>query len=512
VSWNHVRVRFFVNGPRPSSRPSVHLRRDNWDDFGFKTMYWVSLWLSTGQEVELGAVKVLRRGMGHAGGRVDLSGSFDSLSSEYCSLGQAPSYYEALQGADTYEPGIALDYLHAIRDVSLSTPVLHEFEQEPGFDTSLLRDASARQALEIGQAIWTGAARSTTRGRLSFEYTLPGVAKPFNFHFGRSTKIPTRIFGVTGYNGVGKTRLLSSLGMITAADDSKRASPDLLAKHGGFEGNPPDISTVVCISYSAFDDFEVPELSDGVTSDARLGRAYFYCGLRRSNRDTGSIGKSELKSIDEMLEEFVVALEKVRAKLRRDELDRIFAPLLREPSFSMGGTLPPLDASTSEWASVVRGLSTGHKIVLNILVQLCSILEQRSLVLFDEPEMHLHPPLIAALLKAIQVALETYDSFAIVATHSPVVAQEIPGQNVVIVRRAQRLAVAEDPEIETYGEHIGILTSRIFDLDNTESDFRGVLRALARTMPIDAIERLFPLGLSSQARVIVRSEARTTSE
>jgi len=56
---------------------------------------------------------------------------------------------------------------------------------------------------------------------------------------------------------------------------------------------------------------------------------------------------------------------------------------------------------------------------------------------------------VAALLSSVQVALEVNDSFAVISTHSPVVVQELPGRNVLLLRRAGNLARVEAPEIET---------------------------------------------------------------
>jgi predicted ATPase len=502
-------VRFEVGRHVPEERPAVRLRRDGWDDYGFQTLYSATLWLGSGRKVELGGVKVLRLGMGDSGGRVNVPGLFTELDLDLCSLGQAPSYYEALVAADDQEPGVAVEYLTAMHDVAFFPAIHNRFEDQPGFDISLLREDAARQALEVGQLFWAQRAPTTERGRLAFDYAFPGADRPFAFHFGESDKLPTRIFAITGYNGVGKTRLLSSLGMVASAYDERRSDPAYIAEHGALEGDPPDLSTVVCVSYSAFDDFEVPQISQEESADARLGRAYHYIGLRRS--EAGGVG-SALKGIDELREELGEAREKAMNKLREGQLAEIFAPLAGEPSFAMSGGLPDFDAPARDWDAAVRRLSTGHKVVINILVQLCAILERRSLVLLDEPEMHLHPPLVAALLRSIGVALEVNDSFAIVATHSPVVVQEIPGRNVLILRRSEPLSRWEAPEIETYGEHVGVLTSRIFNLDNSASDFRGQLRQLARAMTLDEIESLFPLGLSAQARVIVMSELRRRAE
>lgn len=494
-------------GAYPAGRPAVHLRRDKWDDYGFKTLYWATLHLRSGQSVDLGAVKILKLGMGEDGGRVDLHGSLQELDSEHCSLGQQPSYYESLQAADDEEPGVATACLTALRDATYSPEIYEEFRDEPGFHISLLREAGARQAFDYGRSIWTQSTRETTEGQLALDYLFPGAAEPYQFHFGQSADLPTRIFAVTGYNGVGKTRLLSNLGMVAAAQGKDRDTSPVVAQHGALVGEAPDITAVVCVSYSAFDDFEVPRIADGASADPDLGRAYHYIGLREPGGDDGELART-LKSIDDIHAEFEAARQQALAKMRGKQLTEIFEPIVREPSFSMGGGLPDLDASPGQWDTAIRSFSTGHKIVLNILVQLCATLERRSLVLLDEPEMHLHPPLVAALLRAIGIALEANDSFAVMATHSPVVAQEIPGTNVMILRRAQGVSTWEDPEIETYGEHIGLLTSRIFNLDNSHSDFRGTLRRLAESMSLEEIEALFGLGLSAQARVIVMSELK----
>ena len=151
-------------------------------------------------------------------------------------------------------------------------------------------------------------------------------------------------------------------------------------------------------------------------------------------------------------------------------------------------------------------MSTGHKISVNIVVQLVSVLQQRSLVLIDEPESHLHPPLLAALMRGISIALEARRSYAVIATHSPVVLQEIAGRYAHVLRRHGTRNSIETPEIETFGENVGLLTRHVFNLDNSSSDYVGVLRGLASQGTLDEIETLFANGLSSQARMLVMKE------
>ena len=65
----------------------VILRKDNWDDFGFKTLFQAELLTAGGELIELGPVKILKAGQ--TSGFTPLSGALlDGLDSTYCSLGQ----------------------------------------------------------------------------------------------------------------------------------------------------------------------------------------------------------------------------------------------------------------------------------------------------------------------------------------------------------------------------------------------------------------------------------------
>jgi predicted ATPase len=489
------------------------LRPDNWNDYGFVTMFQVTLWLDDGRQLKLEDVKVLQFGMG-TGGRVSLPDRFDALSEDYCSLGQAPSYYEALAAVG---PEIGRDYLVALRDAAASKAIADRFLDEPGFSTSLLRFSSAEQALELGRELFAGISPQVEEGAMTFDYAPPEDSSPITFRFGAVRVLPTRLIAVIGYNGVGKTRLLANLAMVAAADDRELSSETFVDEHGGFADGRPGLGAVVAVSYSAFDDFAVPGEGAYHAGEAELekhreeagetsARRYVYIGLRKITGDAGD--PSLLKSLSEIVDDFHVARKLAATKLRQGQLQLILEPIANEPSFAMVGELPDVDAEQAEWEDTFTRLSAGHKIVLNIIVQLCARLERRSLVLVDEPEMHLHPPLVAAVLKSVTAALDAFDSFGVVATHSPVVVQEIPGRNVLVLRRHGKFARVDAPRIETFGENVSLLTTHIFNLDNSSRDFQGVLRALAAQFDVDEIEALFGGALSSQARAIVNAEKR----
>lgn len=183
--------------------------------------------------------------------------------------------------------------------------------------------------------------------------------------------------------------------------------------------------------------------------------------------------------------EFHAAREQAIQKDRTALLTTASKPLFDEPSFRTVVEVPALGAKDDDWHATFGRLSAGHKIVLHIVVQLCAYLDPHSLVLIDEPELHLHPPLVAALLRSINAALERYDSFGVVATHSPVVLQEVPARNVRVLRRSFDELAVEVPDVETFAENLGLLTRQVFSLDSSTTDFQSVLihPAPATTLP-----------------------------
>ncbi|MCZ5439143.1 AAA family ATPase [Escherichia coli] len=75
---------------------------------------------------------------------------------------------------------------------------------------------------------------------------------------------------------------------------------------------------------------------------------------------------------------------------------------------------------------VFKNLSSGHKIVLLTITRLVESMEERSLVFLDEPEAHLHPPLLSAFIRSLSDLLINRNAVSIIATHSPVVLREVP--------------------------------------------------------------------------------------
>jgi predicted ATPase len=153
-----------------------------------------------------------------------------------------------------------------------------------------------------------------------------------------------------------------------------------------------------------------------------------------------------------------------------------------------------------------RKLSSGHKIVLLTITKLVEKVEEKTLVLMDEPEAHLHPPLLSAFVRALSDLLINRNGVAIIATHSPVVLQEVPASSVWKIVRHGLVARADRPEIETFAENIDVLTREIFGLEVTRSGFHKMLAdAVGDLNSIEAVIRKFDNEVGSEGRALVSS-------
>lgn len=75
--------------------------------------------------------------------------------------------------------------------------------------------------------------------------------------------------------------------------------------------------------------------------------------------------------------------------------------------------------------------------------------------------------------------LITTNGVAIIATHSPVILQEVPKSCAWKLRRIGAEAVQRRLQTETFGENVGILTNEVFGLEVTNSGFYKLLYKVA---------------------------------
>ncbi len=226
-------------------------------------------------------------------------------------------------------------------------------------------------------------------------------------------------------------------------------------------------------------------------------------------KGAGAVKAISAKAPEELDAEFAESVRVAQRPGRDVVLNSALEEILSEPS--MAHWRADRETATHEVDAIVqpfRTMSSGQKIALSIIAHLCAYVDRRSLVVLDEPESHLHPSLLASLLRRIPVILKQTDSHAIIATYSPVVLQELPARSVQIIDMNFGFRSVRRPEIETFAENLEAITTHVFRLDSSKSDYHETLRELARRPSTDWIEEIFPGGLPARAMSYVFEQRR----
>ncbi|MCW0404169.1 AAA family ATPase [Xanthomonas sacchari] len=495
------------HSPPKSDGEAAYLLTDNWDDwFSYSTMYTLIVRDTKGTTHRIGSVKIGQMGMQPDQRRPNLEPFFNVLGDEFFSIGQDDTYYETLNelGAELRDR-----VLTGLRDMAFDPQRLETALKEKVTGVSLLR--SVTRATIQGQyaRLAQGGARLS---RYNFSYCGPQKARSktppieLNFVVEPESMPPSNIHVLIGRNGVGKTYLLNNMSRSLV---DQRSSPEEV---GGFEAGEDDegqdlFANLVSVTFSAFDPFDpLPN-----RRDRSEGLPCAYVGLKRTG--TTSDGKPLApKSPESLSREFSASVLVCRSQSARLGRWRRALHMLEADSIFKAADVASLadeeleDELKTSARKVFSNLSSGHKIVLLTITRLVETVEERTLVLLDEPEAHLHPPLLSAFVRALSDLLVNRNGVAIIATHSPVILQEVPAQCVWKIWRNGRIVQAERPTIETFGENVGVLTREVFGLEVTDAGFHQLLRTATRDEEnFENVVAKFDHKLGGEARALIRA-------
>jgi len=501
-----------------TGRDIVYLVEDNWDDwFTYSTLYFMYYIDKKGINHEIGGVKIGQRKQ--TGRRPQLPVSFTELDDRFFSLGLSEYYYEGLNKLSKNSDRREIILL-SLNDIARNLDLYEEVVLFDVTQTSLLRDKTVSTIKGQYNRMTGGGARLTD---YEFSY-FPAINSSSD---DESEKIklefdvvpekipPTNIHVLIGKNGVGKTTLLRNM---LRSLESYEENTD----YGKFDMRwSNNFANIVFISFSAFDEYM--QIEDEVMP-------YLHIGLSKQDG---------MKDYDELAKEFSESLyiitKGVKKKVWLDaisilESDNTFTELnikrwsgvnygeqeikdLCKKNPLMEDEKPREQREriekiifTNEVAPKFKELSSGHKVILLTVAKLVETVEEKTLVLLDEPEEHLHPPLVSAFTRALSNLLIYRNGVGIVATHSPVVVQEVPKKCVWILRRSGNELVADRPQIETFGENLGILTSEIFGFEVTNSGFHKMLNdTVAKKSNYESALRVFKGELGDEGKTMLRS-------
>ena len=472
---------------------TVYLKVDFWNDYSFVTMFHMSLHDEDGQLHEIGNIKI-----GFKGQTIDtdtytkLPDRFEGVGKEFFSLGQGVEFYRNIESLPNR---LGKQILLALNDIVVKPDIIDDIKEEQVFSTSFLRNVSLSVVKGQYARVLEGNPELTN---FKFKFVRPetkyfgGIDLSFDVEVG--SKPSTNIHAVIGRNGVGKTTLLN--GMIEAITDRQGANAKFVDTEGWKEDVISDdyFSSLVSVSFSAFDPFTPPQEQP----DPARGTCYFYIGLK-DPKDEGlhrTISDLQADCVKALIkcfyepkkaERWLNAIVKLGsdenfASMRLEQLETVYKDLRNYTSDGeQADTSSFLNKYREAVSPFLSRMSSGHAIVLLTITRLVATVEEKTLVLLDEAESHLHPPLLSAFVRALADLLHDQNGVAIIATHSPVVLQEIPCSCVWKIYRVGTNVTTSRPTIETFAENVGVLTSEVFSLEVERSGFHDILSKSVKT-------------------------------
>jgi hypothetical protein len=490
-----------------SGTSQAFLHEDRWDDWAkYRTQYYLSVFDSNGKlhnvgNVKIGSVGLLPGRMVAPNVRAPmLMPTFQELPPSFFSVGQNETYYETL---NLLSGDLKSQILKGLRDIALDLELFERVRNENVLNESLLRFVSVEN---IRNRLHRLAHGNATLTKFEFEYVFPslnmavGGSASLQFIVEPESVPPTNVHVLIGRNGVGKTHCMQNIGRALLGD-SREPVPGVLQSLGAGQSEWA-FAGLLSVSFSAFDDFELPE-SNSTRIFAKS------VGLRHEN---SSEEEPKIKTPRELTEDFCRSFGECRVGLRAERWREAVLTLYNDPVFSDADPLALLSFSEDEWDGVAQDffhkkLSSGHKIVLLTITKLVELVDERTLILLDEPEGHLHPPLLSAFIRSLANLLVRRNGVAIIATHSPVVLQEVPQSCVWMLRRSGRISIAERPTIETFGENVGVLTREVFGLEVTSAGFHQLIReaVFEKMMSFEQVVNHFGGRLGGEALAIARA-------
>lgn len=500
------------------------LEESSWDDFGFNTLYHLHATSNlTGEKsLYLGVIHIMKRGQSKGDtcvlrklGELDQHLIFEKLTGDYCSLCFSVDLYKKLVlllGKLDQRKEFISD-LHLIfndQDKHYAS-----FVNDDCFQNSIMRSASIRDySLLKGEELMLGKEVYYKLSQQKLEVTFKGSEKiGIDFNCEADDNLPNRIIAFIGHNGSGKSTALYQLAKCIYLPTDLRYKVE-----GDVKIYPTDlgVSRMMMFSYSPFDNFTIPGITYGdylrLAEGIRLwdGR-FLFCGIRDVVREIkeraeqirrkadlvqdeeakaniynlpffpeNHLSETFLKSVDTLADEVITAF---RFFLADEGKSKRWNKFVEKSGFVDSY----LEYSLKEFTELIyigdpksmfKKLSTGHKFLIHSISHLLAYVEKNSLLLFDEPENHLQPALLSFLLTEIQDLLRLTDSVMLIATHSPVVLQELFSKNVIVVRRGNSKYRMSHPEIETFGENFAAINNMVFNITSDLTRYHRIIDEL----------------------------------
>lgn len=262
------------------ARDTAYLQPDNWDDFGHKTLFTLTVFDEQGNKREIGSLKIGFVGQDGGWTEEHIAQQFDVLPVNFYSLGQDADYYRNI--IDNLSNEMAVNLLTSLGDVTYDQDRLAIAENEGAFNTSLMRNVERSTIDQQFSRILRHEAPLTD---YDFSYAKAPSERysgiKVEFCVEPNTKPSSNIHILIGRNGVGKTTLLNNMVDALLPERGSVDETGYFATSSAWTGaaglHKNYFAGVVTISFSAFDPFTPPDDQP----DATAGMRYCYVGLKK---------------------------------------------------------------------------------------------------------------------------------------------------------------------------------------------------------------------------------------
>lgn len=445
----------------------------------------------------------------------------------YISVGTDQDFYKRLvRYAGLSRARKALRVLHDLTILTAPgeapTPDLLLRDDE-AYEVSLNRGGSARAVLPRAASIVFGMPRQGASVAFTLHMRLRGFKRDHivSFDFTESL-LPGSINVLIGTNGSGKTQTL--LHLIDYVFELRRYRAR--EKAGRATISPtPKFRKVVALSLSPYStlpkEASIPKRATSdytrITFFTPTGR-FSLKGLKtRTIHWLRAIMGEHMRGENDELK---LRIPRLLALIEKFSIDRLVVRgTLDDKQASVALTNPPkrethrLLAAPDSSIEFRRNrrkvtLSSGQQQVFFMALGLLAELENDSLILLDEPELYLHPNLEIDFLELLQDLLDTFDSYAVIATHSNTIVRELPRTAIRVFRSIDGMPTVKMPQFQTFGADISEIANRVFDEVYADRPFERWLVSRFGERSFDEVVRDFGSLLNEESLALLYANSR----
>ncbi|MET4082958.1 ABC-type lipoprotein export system ATPase subunit [Pedobacter sp. UYP30] len=484
IKKNNVPFYVFKNGSQGNIEDSEYFTLDpnkGWNDYSVVSGFALDYFSKVNAKQRIGYLKLIHKEEMKT--YLELPDKFYTLSQDFCSLGTTEDYYFNLQKILGSKNMISI--LNALQDAAYFTEIHDSYEKNSNFTSSLIRDDEAERLLREIKPKLEG---RSLEDLYSFSYKFkPAYSnEEINIEFELNDKKPisNRIFAIIGKNGTGKTQFMTSL-----PNNFAEGNKEL------FSGKMPVFSKIIAVSYSVFDNFSIPKKSAIFN--------YVYCGLKNQEGEIRN-NKSLVLSFHHNWKR-IISLERSErwraVLLNFIDQNIVDSFIIKREIFSIGGDT--YDVNLQGFNSIKNNLSSGQSIILYIITEVVANIRLDSLILYDEPETHLHPNAIVQLMNTIYELVNEFESYCLIATHSPLIVRELFSKNVYIMERDGNIPSIRRIGLECFGENLSVITDEVFGDREIPKQYKKIITELVdQGKTYDEIVKLlefdeYPLSLNA---------------